>query len=199
MDLADIVQLSKELKEGGAYHIRRGFQLSDCDEREISNHLIEEAVELQAEMFRGTRETQLEEASDLICVLSHAIEFCGFTVEELMQKAKEKLDANFTYNENQVQGNGFNRSNRVDTVDVIDGFLADLGCSDVVFRHVFQPAFETPDGQTACVSTHLFNRSQLIEYLKYNSGKLFIHSITENGNRHHNYTIRAAVIESGCK
>lgn len=110
-----------KLHQQGAYHVKRGFSLKDASALTASNHLIEEAVELQAEVTLGNThidiiayEKAVEEAADVLLVFLHLTVVANLSLYHIIKKAKEKLKQNFTLDKSKIKTNtpGFNRSNR---------------------------------------------------------------------------------------
>lgn len=102
------------LHNAGAFHKRRGFRLDAADERDATNHLLEEAVELQAECFRGRYQTQINEAADLLGVFLHLLWMMGIPLPVVVERCAEKLKENFTLDPSEVETAtpGFTRGNR---------------------------------------------------------------------------------------
>lgn len=115
--MSDLLELIDNLNRGGAYHIRRGFSLADTTPLLCTNHLLEEVVELQAEVcISKDREATLDEASDVLAIFLHFIHINDIDLEMLATRCMEKLQANFTFDESEVISNnpGFTRRNRDD-------------------------------------------------------------------------------------
>ena len=98
----------------GAMHIRRGFRLSDATPELAANHLLEEGVELQAEIMNGDRQAMLAEASDLLAVLTHLLHMLEIPIENVAAAALAGLSKNFTLSPDAVTASrpGFTRSGR---------------------------------------------------------------------------------------
>lgn len=105
-----IVMLHKQ----GAYHKKRGFSLADVSAAVACNHLIEESVELQAEIMCGTKENQVIEASDALATLLSTIFVQGLNIHDVISAADRKLYENFVYDKSEINTTtpGFSRSNR---------------------------------------------------------------------------------------
>lgn len=110
-----------KLHQQGAYHVKRGFSLKDSTPLTASNHLIEEACELQAEVTTGDTltdvfayEKAVEEAADVLLVFLHLVVVANLSIYHVIKTAKQKLKKNFTLDKTEVKTNtpGFNRSNR---------------------------------------------------------------------------------------
>lgn len=119
-----------KLHEQGAYHVKRGFCLRDSLPFTASNHLIEEATELQAEVverqinYLNQKWTEdddadnynrsIEEAADVLLVFLHLILVSNLRFKDILKFAWKKLNKNFTLNKDEVltKTPGFNRSNR---------------------------------------------------------------------------------------
>lgn len=98
---------------GKKYHVKRGFLLLGTDEVLTSNHLLEEVVELQAEIVYGTDATILEEVVDVYIVFANLIAKLDLS-EALIEKLSiEKLDRVFVDKaEVQSTNPGYTRHNR---------------------------------------------------------------------------------------
>lgn len=98
----------------GAYHKKRGFSLSQSKLTTASNHLIEEVVELQAEVLDGTYDTKREEGADVLLVFLSLLWISNMSFSEIVDVASKKIEKNFTLNKDEVLTNnpGFTRKNR---------------------------------------------------------------------------------------
>jgi phosphoribosyl-ATP pyrophosphohydrolase len=114
MDINELDLKIRALHKAGAYHRKRGFRLNEAEPVLASNHVIEEAVELQAECVYGTYHSQLDEAADLLCVWLHLLWLSGVPLSVVLERASQKLDQNFTLNPDEVETKtpGRLRSNR---------------------------------------------------------------------------------------
>lgn len=103
-----------ELHALGAYHKKRGFSLKEAKLSTASNHLIEEATELQAEMLDGDSATQVEEAADVLLVYLHLLRISNLTLKDVVKFARQKLERNFTLDKSEVLTDtpGYSRKNR---------------------------------------------------------------------------------------
>jgi phosphoribosyl-ATP pyrophosphohydrolase len=87
----------KTLYELDAIHIKRGFRLrTEGSVSVASNHLIEEAVELQAELLWGKREAIVEEAGDLLTLFCHILKRTDISLDEVVNSALEKAEKSYT-------------------------------------------------------------------------------------------------------
>lgn len=109
-----------DMHNSGAYHIKRGFSLKDSTSFTASNHLIEETVELQAEVVcadgckQFSQTKALEEAADVLLVFLHLLKVSNLNIYTVLKFARDKLKRNFTLDKSKILTNtpGFNRSNR---------------------------------------------------------------------------------------
>jgi phosphoribosyl-ATP pyrophosphohydrolase len=104
-----------------ARHVKRGYTINEVRDHHITNHLIEEAVELQAACLDdcGTdeqREAVVEEAADVLLLFSHLLLRKGITFGEVMDFAEDKLKKNWTTDPAEVTAvrQGFSRRTRKD-------------------------------------------------------------------------------------
>jgi len=97
--LIDLVDL---LYEHNAYHVKRGFRINESSPLIASNHLLEEAVELQAEVIEADREAIIEESGDLLALFCHLIKQTDITLEEVVDSAVNKLNKAYTTNPAEV-------------------------------------------------------------------------------------------------
>jgi hypothetical protein len=101
-----------ELRRRNATHRKRGFHINDIGEAMVSNHLIEEATELQAEILNrpwfvsSARDEGLvaiiEEASHVLSVYLHLLIKLGIPLGEVCDKAIQMLDKHWTTNADEV-------------------------------------------------------------------------------------------------
>lgn len=110
----DVERAVRKLVADGAFHKRRGFSLRGVPASVITNHMLEEAVELQAECLIGCRRQQIKEAADLLGAFLHLLQAFGITLQEVSQQTLDNLRQNFTTNRADVQTEspGYLRSNR---------------------------------------------------------------------------------------
>ena len=108
----------EKLHQSPHYHVRRGFGLGDLPVHLASNHLIEEATELQAELLMPTpdREKVLKELADVIGVFHCICVKLGVTPQMLMTLAATNLQETFTSDTSKVRGplGGVTRSTRAE-------------------------------------------------------------------------------------
>ena len=118
MTIEELYSKIQKLHAEGAYHIKRGFSLKDAEPVRTANHLIEEVVELQAEIIEGEYDLSLEEASDVLLVYLHLIHLLGIDfgvyLSHIIDCANKKLDKNWTLDKSKILTNtpGFTRRNR---------------------------------------------------------------------------------------
>lgn len=115
--IAELDRYIHELDKRGAWHKRRGFRLSDATTQIATNHLLEEAVELQAEMANGNFASQIKEAGNLLGVFLHLLWMAGIPLERVISSTFKTLDENFTFDESEIVTNqrGFTRATRADS------------------------------------------------------------------------------------
>lgn len=103
------------LNHVNAIHVNRGFRLQEVSIAVCSNHMIEEAVEAQAEILSlginnynsttlspGSKELIVEELGDMQVCYHHLLVKLGITPEEVELAAVKKLEKNFTLDESKV-------------------------------------------------------------------------------------------------
>lgn len=116
-NLTDLVLKIRELIEKGGYHVKRGFKLADVPAVVISNHLLEEAVELQAEVIVGDSSLATrQEAADVLLVFLHLLEKTGLPLYLVAETALATLNKEFTLDLANLKTStpGFSRSARQD-------------------------------------------------------------------------------------
>lgn len=111
----------RELYDEDAIHVKRGFRIRHTQLRTITNHLIEEAVELQAaiEDDIGTPEQEdavWEEAADVLLIYMHLLRKRGMGFMQVCRVAMDKLHKNWTTDPAKVTAvnPGFTRRGRKD-------------------------------------------------------------------------------------
>ena len=125
----ELIALVAELRDKNAYHRKRGFQLQDSTSTLISNHLLEEAVELQAEAcIEENREGVIDESSDVLATFLHLVLHCKVDFQEVINRCTEKLLKTFVYDPNDLLTDtpGYSRRHRQGDVE---GALADARAS----------------------------------------------------------------------
>jgi phosphoribosyl-ATP pyrophosphohydrolase len=118
MTLEELDQEIRQLREVNAYHVKRGFRLDDVPLGFITNHLLEEAVEFQAEMlFSRNMDSVKEEAADTLLCFLHALQAGCVSLRDVLDVAGEKLSKTFTTDPEKVltKTPGFTRRNREET------------------------------------------------------------------------------------
>jgi hypothetical protein len=105
----DVWYRIEELRRRNATHRKRGFQINDIGEAMVSNHLIEEVTELQAEILNlgnlghSKRWTAVvEEASHVLSVYLHLLIKLGVPLGDVCDKAIQTLDKHWTTNADEV-------------------------------------------------------------------------------------------------
>ena len=98
-DLESLDRRIQQMHKAGSIHRRRGFRLSDATPELASNHMLEEAVELQAEVQWGNYQSQIEEAADLLNVFLHLLWMSGIPLTAVVAAGHQKLTDNFTEDE----------------------------------------------------------------------------------------------------
>lgn len=92
-----LIDTIERLYEIDAIHIKRGFRVkTDGNKLVASNHLLEEAVELQAEVMVDNREAIVEEAGDLLTLIVHLLKRCDISFDEVIESAVEKCHRIYT-------------------------------------------------------------------------------------------------------
>jgi phosphoribosyl-ATP pyrophosphohydrolase len=94
--MEDLYEFIQKLHLDDAYHIKRGFRLSEASDIVASNHLVEEAVELQAEIIEDNYDGILAEAADLVSMLIHVLVNRGIPLCCLEDAAIKKLTETFS-------------------------------------------------------------------------------------------------------
>jgi phosphoribosyl-ATP pyrophosphohydrolase len=120
--VTDIQEYIASLYSIEARHVKRGYCINDSQLCHITNHLLEEAVELQAACLEvhGSPEEQAadvtEEAADVLLLFSHLLLRKGLRFEDVLSKAAEKLRTNWTTDPAEVTAvrKGFSRRTRKD-------------------------------------------------------------------------------------
>lgn len=114
LTIEDVDRKVAELIDAGAWHKRRGFRLRGMYASVMTNRMLEEAVELQAECMNGTRAGQIREAADVLGVLLHLWQAFGISLPEVCEQTLQNLRENFTTNAADIETTnpGPLRSNR---------------------------------------------------------------------------------------
>lgn len=109
-ELARLIDMIQTLIDNGSYHKRRGFRLADATPLFTSQHLLEEALELHAEIIASAdhenSEAILEEAADTILMFLHLIQQQNISLPTLLEAAQRKLAATFTTDVSEVTAIG---------------------------------------------------------------------------------------------
>ena len=105
-EIQDLLDYVEELHQKDAIHVRRGFKLSQATALDASNHLLEEAIELQAEVIQnqefGYTDDMLDEASDVLVCYLHLLRRKCMPLSKVAEHAKEKLQRAFTTDPSKV-------------------------------------------------------------------------------------------------
>ena len=109
----ELIKKLKEMYKTPHYHKRRGFLLGTATSTMVSCHLLEEVVELQAEVIVNNRKGIEEEAADTLVLLLHLFETLNLNIDQVETRALTKLKTTFT---TKKQEGGFTRRDRNDTV-----------------------------------------------------------------------------------
>ena len=108
--MSALFNLVKTLHNCNALHVRRNKHLQSWSVAENSNHLIEEVVEIQAEVFKipdmsnlpivavngRTRKKLVEEIGDALAVMYNLMYRCDITESEVNHVAVAKLNETFS-------------------------------------------------------------------------------------------------------
>ena len=98
-----LIEYIDELHDTNAIHIKRGFCLQEANPIFATIHMLEEAVELQAEVCcDGPREAVVEEAADTLACYLHLLRILDISAEEVEERAIEKLKSVYTLNPDEV-------------------------------------------------------------------------------------------------
>jgi len=110
----DLLNKIHELHSSNAQHVKRGFKVSEIPALVISNHLIEEVTELQAEVIDDDREAFIEEASHVLAVFLHLLQKQGLSLNEIATRSLKMLETNFTTDPAEVTAvtDGYTRKHR---------------------------------------------------------------------------------------
>lgn len=129
LTLQELIALVKELHDKNAYHRKRGFQLQDSTKILASSHMLEEAVELQAEAcIEEDHDGVIEESSDVLATWLHLLLHCEVDFQEVIDRCVVKLLDTFTYDPNDLLTDtpGYSRRHRQGDTE---GALADARSS----------------------------------------------------------------------
>lgn len=127
--MQNLFEAVKSLHYKDAIHVKRGYKLSEASIADNANHLIEEAVEVQAELLKGLREGLTwyslqhplskdlrQELADLAIVYNHLLVRLNLTPKDVEVEALAKLKDAFTKDPSKVTASkaGVTRSGRDD-------------------------------------------------------------------------------------
>lgn len=107
----ELIKKLKEMHKGFFYHKKRGFLLGTVTPTMVSCHLLEEAVELQAEIISDNHEGIVEEAADVYLLLMHLFVTLNLDIKKVETEALQKLEVAFTTKRTKLNP-GFTRRNR---------------------------------------------------------------------------------------
>jgi len=112
--MKELYEYVEWLHKVDAYHRKRGFRLSEASDTICTNHLIEEAVELQAEVLNDDDAGIVNECSDLMACVIHLLVSRNISIDDVQHAALKKLGSVFTTDKDEVLTSkpGFARSNR---------------------------------------------------------------------------------------
>jgi len=113
--IEELVDYIQELHDKNAIHKKRGFVLQDTTPLIVSNHLLEEVVELQAEaVVEGNIEKSVEESADVLANFLYLLCLLGIDFGDVIDCCNNKLKDVFVFDETEVLTNtpGFSRRHR---------------------------------------------------------------------------------------
>jgi phosphoribosyl-ATP pyrophosphohydrolase len=117
----DLIALIKNLCDSGARHKKRGFLIREATPELNAIHLVEEAVEVQAEVIISRDKNGIiSESADMLAIWLHLLVMCDITFEEVVAKSVEMLGNKTTCEESEVLTStpGFTRRNRQDSTEL---------------------------------------------------------------------------------
>lgn len=103
VDIEKLTDFVRHLHKNGARHKNRGFSLHDSNRYLASNHMLEEAVELQSAAQFEDRQAVVEEGGDMLAVFLHLLLHCGVDFNEVVDECYRKLDEVFVLDDEQVK------------------------------------------------------------------------------------------------
>lgn len=115
MDAAEILTSAiRDMRDNNFRHKRRGFRLRDATPEFLTVHLLEEAVELQAEVIVSKDRAKIvDEAGDVLCVFLHLLIASDISLYEVTDHALRKLKEALVPESASAHTNpGFTRSSR---------------------------------------------------------------------------------------
>lgn len=107
----ELIEKLKEMYKSTLYHKRRGFRLGTATPTMVSCHLLEEVVELQAEIISDNHEGIAKEAADVYILLMHLFVTLNLDIKKVETEALQKLEVAFTTKRTKLNP-GFTRRNR---------------------------------------------------------------------------------------
>jgi NTP pyrophosphatase (non-canonical NTP hydrolase) len=115
--IQDLWHEIEELRRQNATHRKRGFRINDLTPAMQSCHLLEETVELQAEVLntpRATEEHLAKEASHVLACFLHLLQKHGLSLEKVAAEAIRMCRQHWTTNPEDVVARepGFTRKGR---------------------------------------------------------------------------------------
>ncbi len=113
-DIESLDKLVQLLHDQGAWHKTRGYRLDEAPIEKITNSILEEATEFQAECFFGDYHKQIGEAADLLGAFLHGLYKQGIPLPVVIARSDQKLREIFTTDHSKVIAvePGFTRSGR---------------------------------------------------------------------------------------
>jgi phosphoribosyl-ATP pyrophosphohydrolase len=102
-NLDNLMDLIQGIHIDNAYHIKRGFRVSESGSDFASTHLIEEAVEFHAALlFDKDRKNHIEEAADVLVCLLAALKYENIKVDDVLDVAIEKVRKIWTLDQSKI-------------------------------------------------------------------------------------------------
>jgi len=91
--LQEIIQTIDQIWQRNSYHKKRGFRIREQSADKAGCHLVEEAVELLAEVMDedGTTDAVLDEAADVLICFSRVLYDHGINLGQLEARAYRKM------------------------------------------------------------------------------------------------------------
>jgi len=114
--ISTILHRIDNLFQNDMIHKKRGYHISNQNTEMAGLALVEETVELQAELMAGTDDTVLEEMADVLICLTRVIYDRQILPVTLLTAVEKKLDEIWVYGPDAVETGtpGLTRRNRID-------------------------------------------------------------------------------------
>jgi len=115
-----LIKEINRLYDSNAMHRKRGFSLQSITAQQVTNQLLEEAVELQGEVIVShDREGMIDESADVLITFFQLMSLHDISIEEIVRRGLNSLDVLFTTDPEEVLTDtpGFTRRTRVDPVE----------------------------------------------------------------------------------